>query len=356
MGKKRVGVLYGGRSVEHDISLLSAKNIYQNIDRDKFDVTLLGIDKLGRWFLMDSIDQPIGAGKPLQLVLDAAHPSLSYQNTKVELDIVFPVLHGTDGEDGSIQGLFQTVSLPYVGSGVLGSAAAMDKLLSKRVMQSAGLPVAQFLDYSIEEIDEISFKKVSEYLGLPIIIKPVNLGSSVGVSKVSNEAEFKAALADAFKYDNAILIEEFIEAREVECGILGNINPLASVAGEVILSNKYSFYSFTAKYEDPDSAEITIPAELPDEVHTNIKKLSLEAYKLLNCKDLSRIDLFVRENGEVLINEINTIPGFTNISMYPSLMRHEGIAYKELITRLLEMALARFQANTRISTDYESQL
>jgi D-alanine-D-alanine ligase len=356
MGKLHVGVLYGGRSVEHDISLLSAKNILQNIDTDQFDIYLLAIDKEGKWYLCDDIHNPINSGEPLSVMLDAREPYFFTKDTQLKLDVIFPILHGTDGEDGSVQGLIQTINIGYVGSGVLGSAASMDKLLAKRVLQSAGLPVADFEAFQHHERASINFNSLVEHLGLPFIIKPANLGSSVGVSKINSEENFEEALDYAFKYDQSILIEEYIDGREVECAILGNENPLASVAGEVVLSNKYDFYSFTAKYEDPESAKITIPADMPDSVHDNIKALCLKAYGILNCHDLARVDLFVKSDGSVYVNEINTLPGFTNISMYPSLIQHEGISYKDLITRLINMARQRFLDSGRIITDYESQL
>ena len=356
MGKLHVGVLYGGRSVEHDVSLLSAKNILQNIDGSKFEVYLLAIDKDGKWYLCEDIDKPINNGHPLSIVLDAGEPYFFTADNKISLDVIFPILHGTDGEDGSVQGLLQTVNIAYVGSGVLGSAAAMDKLLAKRVLQSAGLPVADFDAFQHHERETIDFQKLVSHLGLPFIIKPANLGSSVGVSKITSEVNFEEALDYAFKYDKSILIEEFIDGREVECAILGNENPLATIAGEVIISSKYDFYSFTAKYEDPEAAKITIPADMPDTVHDDIKRLCLKAYSILNCHDLARVDLFVQADGGVYINEINTLPGFTNISMYPSLIQHEGISYQELITQLIEMARQRFLDSSRIITDYESEL
>jgi D-alanine-D-alanine ligase len=356
MGKLRVGVLYGGRSVEHDVSLLSAKNILQNIDTGKYDVYLLAINKEGKWHLCTDINKPISEGTSLSVSLDAKDAHFFTADERLKLDVVFPILHGTDGEDGSVQGLLQTLNIAYVGSGVLGSAASMDKLLAKRVLQSAGLPVAKFKAFKDHQKDDIKFQKIVDYLGLPFIIKPANLGSSVGVSKIIGEDGFSEALDYAFKYDDSILIEEFIDGREVECAILGNENPLASVAGEVILASNYDFYSFTAKYEDPDAARITIPADMPDSVHRIIKELCLEAYSLLNCHDLARVDVFVKADESIVINEVNTLPGFTNISMYPSLIQHEGIGYQELISQLIEMARRRFLESSRIITDFESEL
>ncbi len=356
MAKKQVGILYGGRSVEHDISLRSAKNILQNIDREQFTVHLLAIDKDGCWYSGADLDQPMHSGTPLLLKLDARKPYFAAGDQQIRPDVIFPVLHGTDGEDGSVQGLLQTMNIAYVGSGVLGSAAAMDKLLTKRVLRSAGLPVAAFAACTYNQQKQLSFRQLAADLGLPFVIKPVSLGSSVGVSVIHREEEFAGAVKEAFNYDQTVLFEEHIDGREVECALLGNDKPVVSVAGEIILAKKYEFYSFTAKYEDPDSATLTIPADMPEAIHEKVKELSLQAYTLLNCQDLARVDLFVKANGEVLINEINTIPGFTNISMYPALIRHAGIGYQELISRLLEMALERHRQSSRITTDYTTHL
>lgn len=356
MKKTLVGVLFGGRSVEHDISILSAKNIVENINRKKYEPILIGIDKKGRWFRTESVTKEIDKGEPLHLILDAANPRFSTNEQEFTIDVILPILHGTDGEDGAIQGMLQTMSLPYVGSGVLGSSVAMDKLLSKRLMESANLPVAAYFAFTQENKQLIDFEEVKDKLGLPLIIKPVNLGSSVGVSKVMEEEEFATAIEEAFRYDSTILIEEYIEGHEVECAILGNKHPIVSAAGEVNLSENYGFYSFEAKYEDPAAAQIQIPADLSDAIHERIKRISLKAYHELNCLDLARVDLFVKEDGAVFINEVNTLPGFTNISMYPSLMKNEGISYSDLITKLLELALVRDAANKRITTDYDSAL
>lgn len=356
MTKTFVGLLYGGRSVEHDISLLSAKNILHNIDKALYDISLIGIDKSGKWFLCNDISEPIANGEPLSLVLDANKHEFFTSIQRLKMDVIFPILHGTDGEDGTVQGLFQSMGIACVGSGVLGSAASMDKLLAKRVLLSAGLPVTPFLAINHHDRNRKSYSNIIDELGLPLIVKPANLGSSVGVTKVEKEDDFESAIALAFTYDDSLLVEKFIKGREVECAILGNERPLVSMAGEVKLSPNYSFYSFKAKYSDPDSAEIIIPANMPDTIHDKIKSLSLEAFKLLNCHDLARVDLFVTEDNTVYINEINTLPGFTDISMYPLLMQHEGIEYKELMTKLIEMALKRHQERSRISTSYDSKL
>lgn len=356
MSKTSVGIIYGGRSVEHDISILSAKNIVGNIDQELFDITLIGINKSGQWFHVKAIEAEISTGSPLDVSLMASGAHFKTAEGQFRFDVLFPILHGTDGEDGAIQGLLQTLNIPYVGSNVIGSAVAMDKLISKQILDANNIPVARYLSYSENELNQIDYQEVIRQLGDTIIVKPANLGSSVGVTKVSAEGEFKEALTEAFRYDHSVLIEEFIVGREVECAILGNTEPIVSRAGEVKLSDKYDFYSFTAKYEDPAAAKIIIPAEMDESVHDEIKRLSLKAYKALQCADLSRVDLFVTENNKVYVNEVNTIPGFTNISMYPSLMRDSGIEYKELITRLVQLALERSQSSNRISTNYDSQL
>ena len=351
MSKTTVAILFGGRSVEHDISLLSARNVVENLDREHFTPVLIGISRQGAWYLCDTVAEP-AEGQPLQLTLDATQPAFKAGEQTITPDVVFPVLHGTDGEDGSVQGLLQVLNLPCVGSGVLGSAAAMDKLLAKRVLQAGKLPVAPFLIANREEPFP-DWQEVSRKLGTPVIVKPANLGSSVGVNKVEDDAGFQVAVKEALRYDHTALIETFIHGREVECAILGNHNPVVSVAGEVVLSSIHEFYSFTAKYEDPQAARIVIPADMPDAIHERIRQLSLQAYRLLNCQDLARVDLFVQEDGQVFVNEVNTIPGFTDISMYPMLMQHEGIGYGELLTRLIELAQARYAERNKISTDFK---
>ncbi len=351
MSKITVAILFGGRSVEHDISLLSARNVVENLDRERFTPILIGISRQGAWYLCDSVAEP-AEEQPLQLTLDATQPVFKAGEQVFVADVVFPILHGTDGEDGSVQGLLQVLNLPCVGSGVLGSAAAMDKLLAKRVLQAGKLPVAPFLIANRGE-PLPDWQTVSRKLGTPVIVKPANLGSSVGVNKVEEATAYQAAIEEALRYDHTALIETFINGREVECAILGNREPVVSVAGEVVLSGNHEFYSFTAKYEDPQAARIVIPADMPDATHERIRQLSLQAYRLLNCQDLARVDLFVQEDGQVFVNEVNTIPGFTDISMYPMLMQHQGIGYSELLTRLIELALTRHAERNNISTDYK---
>jgi D-alanine-D-alanine ligase len=242
--------------------------------------------------------------------------------------------------------MLKLANLPFVGAGVLGSAVGMDKDVMKRLLRDAKIPVGKFLVF--ERSDKISFAKVKKALGMPLFIKPANLGSSVGISKVTKPAEFGAAVKEAFRYDNKIIIEEFIRGREIECSVLGNENPVASLPGEIIVN--HDFYSYDAKYIDDKGARLEIPAKLPTKVITEVRKTALRAYKALCCEGMARVDFFVRANGRVLVNEINTIPGFTKISMYPKMWQATGISYSSLIDRLIGLALSRFHQEKRLRT------
>jgi len=261
----------------------------------------------------------------------------------VHVDVVFPVLHGTDGEDGSIQGLLKVVNIPFAGSGVLGSSVAMDKLISKQLLFQAGIPVNKFVSFQKSERAYIVFEDVKDKLGLPFMVKPVNLGSSVGITKVNNKKDFDQAVSTGFKFDHTLLIEEFISGRELECAVLGNENAKASLPGEIIISDQYEFYSYEAKYEDESAVKIQIPAEIDTETATKIKSLCVQSYQALQCDDFARVDLFLTDNEEIYINEINTIPGFTDISMFPSLWAQHGISYPDLISQIIQLALSRHQ-------------
>jgi D-alanine-D-alanine ligase len=352
--KLKVCILFGGRSVEHEISLRSARNVFQNIDRKSFEVMLIGIDKKGGWYFCKDIDEDITAGQPVLLKLDASAPGfVTSQSEKVyTFDVIFPVLHGTDGEDGSIQGIFKTVDIPLIGSGVLGSGISMDKVVSKQILKECKVPVADYLTYSFDRKDQIEFENVVAKLGLPFMIKSAALGSSVGVSKVVDQASFNAALEDSFKYDNRVILEAYVEGREMECAILGNEEPEATVPGEIILIKDYDFYDYTAKYLDEDAIEIKIPAELDNKVKEEVMATAVMAYKALQCNDYARVDLFVTQENKVIINEINTIPGFTNVSMFPMLWEHMGLSYKDLISKMITLAIDRWQKLKRVETSY----
>ena len=359
---KKIGILFGGKSAEHEISLLSAKNIFEAIDRTKFEPVLVGIDKNGNWLINDASHFLLNAdnpalislnpdGKPIVLrpesrsLLSAG--TAGNQFAPVPLDAVFPILHGPFGEDGTIQGFLKLAGIPYVGPGVLGSAVGMDKDAMKRLLRDAGIPIGKFLTVrSHERIP--SFAEVEAALGAPFFIKPANMGSSVGISKVREYGEYSGAVSGAFQYDTKIVIEEFIHGREIECAVLGNEEPAASVPGEIIPS--HDFYSYDAKYLDENGASLEIPAKLDEQTKRRVQELAVKVFQVLCCEGLSRVDFFLRESGEVIVNEINTMPGFTKVSMYPKLWEASGVSYTELITRLIELAISRFEKERGLRT------
>jgi D-alanine-D-alanine ligase len=356
--KKKVAILYGGRSVEHGVSVNSARNIFEYIDKTRFEPLPIGITKAGQWYLTTSVTKDIEQGKALGLILDAQSPGfiLLSSGDRIKADIVFPVLHGTDGEDGSIQGLIKAMDIPMVGTGVLGSSISMNKIIAKKLLKIAGLPVTKFQAFHFTEKADINFKEIKKELGLPFMVKSASLGSSVGVSKVKNEEGFKKAIEEAFRYDDALLVEEFITGREIECAILGNNPGEASYPGEIVINPKYEFYTFDAKYVDPEAVRIDVPAELHKKTAEKIREICVKAYRVLHCEDFSRVDLFLTAEGNIYINEINTIPGFTNSSMYPMMWKERGIDFAALISRLLDLAEERYDRSKRIERDFNSSL
>lgn len=356
--QKRIAILYGGRSVEHGVSINSARNIFEYIDRTKFEPLPIGISNDGRWFLTNVVDKNIEQGKPLGLALNPQDPGFLILSSgeKINVDVVFPVLHGTDGEDGSIQGMIKAMDIPMVGTGVLGSSLSMSKIVSKRLLKEAGIPVTKFLTYAYHEKDTIRYDNVAAVLGATFMVKAASLGSSVGVSKVKNEADFKNAIEDSFRYDDQIIIEQYVKGRELECAILGNYPPQASYPGEVVISDKYEFYTFDAKYVDPDAVRIDVPATLEKGIAEKIREVSVKAFEALNCEDFARVDLFLEQNGTIYVNEINSIPGFTNSSMFPVMWKERGIEFPALITRLLDLAQERYDRSKRINRDFQSSL
>lgn len=329
--KITVGILFGGKSTEHEVSLLSAKNVVEALDKNKYQAVLIKITKEGKWQLEN------------KNVVRAS-------NTEIikTLDVVFPVLHGPLGEDGAIQGLLKIMDVPFIGPSILASALGMDKEVAKRLWRDAGIPSAKFLVFKDHEINSIQFSKVKKELGLPLFIKPANLGSSVGVSKVHNEKAFRAAINNAFKYDLKILIEECIKGREIECAVLGNEEPIASIPGEII--PQAEFYSYKAKYFDEHGAILQIPAKLSVKELKYVKQVAIKAFQTLGCEGMARVDFFLTKNGKLVINEINTIPGFTNISMYPKLWEISGIPYSKLIDILINLAISRYKKEKKLRT------
>lgn len=358
--KLRVAVLFGGRSAEHEISLISAKNIVEAMDKKKYEVVLIGIDKKGRWYFNDDARLLEKADRPKPIRFDreknalALIPSnkrkqwlrLSTRRAGKVVDVVFPVLHGTFGEDGTVQGLLKMADIPFVGAGVLGSAVGMDKDVMKRLLRDAGIPIARFL--TARRSEPINFAIAAQELGLPLFVKPANCGSSVGIHKVKDPSQFAAAVTDAFRYDEKVLLEEFIQGREIECSVLGNDDPIASLPGEIV--TRHEFYSYEAKYLDENGAALEVPAKLPGGVVEEIQRVAVKTFKTLCCEGMARVDFFLRGESEIVVNEINTIPGFTKISMYPKMWQASGISYSELIDRLIRLALERFKKEKRLRT------
>jgi len=358
--KLNIAILFGGRSTEHEVSLQSAKNVYEAIDKEKYNPILIGIDKTGRWLLQDSAKYLLNAEDPKLIKLNSSTDNLAIipqekgalinladtDATAPKIDVIFPVLHGTYGEDGTIQGLLKLLNIPFVGASVLGSAVSMDKDVTKRLLRNAGIPIAKFV--VLHDPLKASFEEAKRIVGLPMFIKPVNAGSSVGVSKVKTEKEFNAAVAEAFKYDRKILIEEYIKGSEIECSVLGNEDPVVSLPGKVIVNAE--FYSYEAKYIDENGAVLEIPAKLDKKTTQKIQEMAIKAYKVLECEGMARVDFFLKENNKPVINEINTIPGFTKISMYPKLWEVSGISYSDLIDRLIQLALERHKQAQELST------
>jgi D-alanine-D-alanine ligase len=357
--KLRVAILFGGKSAEHEISVISARNIVEAMEQRKYEIVSIGIDKQGRWFFdegarllrnSDKARVEFSRRRSPAAVLPGvtATPMIAPRRTLGKVDVVFPVLHGPFGEDGTVQGLLKLVNLPFVGAGVLGSAVGMDKDVMKRLLRDAKIPIAKFLVFERSEASKINLSAVKRMLGLPFFVKPANLGSSVGISKVSANKQFDSAITEAFRYDSKILIEENIPGREIECSVLGNENPIASLPGEII--TRHDFYSYDAKYLDKKGAQLMIPAPLSKNIVKAIQGLAVRTFKTLACEGMARVDFFLRDNREIFVNEINTIPGFTQISMYPKLWEASGIPYSELIDRLIQLALERFRKEKELRT------
>jgi D-alanine-D-alanine ligase len=360
MGKLRVGLLFGGRSVEHEVSLASATSISRALDPNHYDVTLIAVAPDGRWHLGTPARAPEAAvtGEEIHLpaapgrrtLLSLSQPDLG---PKADLDVIFPVIHGRGGEDGSMQGLLEMAGVPYVGSGVLGSALQMDKEVSKRLLAAAGLPVVPWVALRSCELQTsesaISERAVAE-LGLPLFVKPANSGSSVGISRVAERGELIPALREAARYDTKILVERGLDAREIEVALLGNDPIEASVPGEIRTSNE--FYDYEAKYAD-DTTDLLVPAPLSEAQTQRVRQLAVDAMQVLEGAGLGRADfLLERETGEIFVNEVNSLPGFTEVSMYPRLWGASGLPYPALLDRLIELALARHRERSALESVY----
>lgn len=364
MSKKSVALLFGGRSGEHEVSRKSASAVAEALS-NTFNVFPIGIAKDGQWYGPIPLSE-IKIFSPEQYkekkVTMLPFPSsggkiysLPQLEPLIDADVFFPVLHGTFGEDGTIQGLFELAEVPYVGAGVLASSVGMDKVMMKKAFAEAKLPQVLYLSFLRVEIEKESSKIIKEIetkLGYPCFVKPANLGSSVGISKAIDRASLEIALHQACKYDRKLIIEKGVTAREIEVSVLGNDDPQASIPGEIVPCN--DFYDYNAKYLD-DRSELYIPAKIDDNQIKKIQELAIAAYKAVDCSGLSRIDFFIaKDSGEILINEINTLPGFTNISMFPKLWEHSGIAIDELVTQLVNLALERAEEKKKNIWSYET--
>ena len=363
MGKKiRLGILFGGRSAEHDVSIQSARNIVEALDKDKYEVVLIGIDHTGQWYLNDAsrflLDSPttlpafeVRNEEPVALIPKSGSRSLVRTSDNADLgsvDVVFPVLHGPYGEDGTVQGMLKLFDVPFVGGDVLGSAVGMDKDVMKRLLRDEGIPIGDYRAILRHRREEVSFQDAQNALGLPLFVKPANLGSSVGISKVETQSEYETALDEAFQYDTKAVVEAFIDGREIEVAVLGNEEPIASVPGEVI--PHHEFYSYEAKYIDEEGAGLEIPAKLTDALVREAQELAIRSFETLCCEGMARVDLFLTPDERFVMNEINTIPGFTRISMYPKLFEASGISYADLIDRLVKLAIARHERQQGLKT------
>jgi D-alanine-D-alanine ligase len=370
--KIRVVVLYGGRSGEHEVSLKSAASVLRHLDRARFEVIPVSIDKTGRWQWNDlgTIDQAGAAALPIlpdapEMRLargpdgrGALVPISESAAAPLEIDVVFPVIHGPLCEDGTVQGLLELADVAYVGSGVLASAVSMDKDVAKRLAEFAGIPVAPYRVLTRKAFIQdrtSSLAKAVEGLSLPVFVKPCNMGSSVGIHKVKSWDALGAALDDAFRYDLKVLVEQGIDAREIEVAVLEGETLFASVASELNPNAHHEFYSYEAKYLDPDGARVDLPAKLDAAQMERVRSLAVQVFAALECSDLARVDFFLdRQTGKFCFNEINTLPGFTSISMYPKMMEASGVPYGELLTRLIDLALDRYQQRHSLERGYSS--
>jgi D-alanine-D-alanine ligase len=355
--KTKLGLVYGGKSAEHKVSIRTAMAVIKALDLSKFDIFPIYITEQGQWVKGNQLFAPVEDVNELELTPENESSQLTLSPTlfqvgegeKAEaLDVIFPLLHGPNGEDGTVQGLLELLNLPYVGNGVLASSAGMDKVIMKNVFDQAGLAQVNyvwFIRSEWEKSEENAYVKVEKDIGYPCFVKPANLGSSVGISKCSNREELIKAFREAFQFDRKIIIEQGVTAREIEVAVLGNDEPECSVAGEIV--PKTAFYDYKAKYEDGDTALI-IPAELSEDVYEMMRDMAVKAFKALDCSGLVRADFFLTKEGKLVINEVNTMPGFTPVSMFPLLWKQSGIDYPQLIERLVQLGLERHVGKQQI--------
>jgi len=358
MKKISVCILYGGKSGEHEVSLRSAASVARSLDPSRYALFLIGIDKSGAWFLQKETSAALQGSGPLSIA-DRDSPvsvlpgtGFCARGVRLDIDVVFPVLHGSFGEDGTVQGLLELCGLPYVGSGVMASSVAMDKVRTKLLWREAGLPV---LDFAVvrkgEPMDAV--REAVRSFGYPVCAKPVSCGSSVGVSRVDAEEHLAAALTSALRWDLRAMVEPFVTAREIECSVIGNTRPRSFPPGEIVPT--HAFYDYDAKYRDPDGARLEAPARLPAELARRVQDTAERAYSVLGCEGMARVDFFLlKDSGEAILNEINTIPGFTDISMFPRMCGVSGLPYPKLMDTLVELALERQKERSGLLTSFSA--
>jgi D-alanine-D-alanine ligase len=364
MAKFKVGLIFGGKSGEHEVSLTSAFSIYNALDKKKYNIKLIGIDKKGTWHTGSAKELWVNPGKTGQTRLNTKTPEITAVSKKgkihlinlrsgknmADIDIFFPITHGTFGEDGCLQGFLELLGAAYVGPGVLGSAVGMDKDVMKKLFRDAGLPIGKFYTLLENEATGKNISKIIKDLKFPIFVKPANLGSSVGVSKAKNRKELAKAIQVAFQYDTKIVLEENLKGREIECSVLGNDKPIASVPGEIKL--KSDFYSYNAKYISADAALPVPRANLSPKGAKKVQETAVKVFKVLNCEGMGRVDFFLTKKG-LYVNEINTLPGFTSISMYPKMFAESGIPYPKLLDKLIQFGLERKRRNDKLKRDFK---
>ncbi|MCO5147568.1 MAG: D-alanine--D-alanine ligase [Aquamicrobium sp.] len=348
-GRPRIAVLFGGRSAEHDVSVLSATNVIRALDPARYEVVPVFITRDGRWLesaVVDGAPARPQSGTQLALLPGSegrmvAIPENGAPYETAAIDILFPVLHGIPGEDGSVQGLAEVARVPLVGCGILGSAVALDKDVAKRLLREAGIPAARAVTIRRDAVP--AFGDLTEALGLPVFVKPARQGSSVGVSKAASEDDYRAALEEGFRHDDKLLAEEFVRGREIECSVLEAPDGALFVSrtGEIVPAEAHGFYTYDAKYIDADGAALRVPAELPEGVEDKVRDMAAQAFRALGCDGMARADFFVTADLRILVNELNTIPGFTDISMYSKAMAASGVGYAEILERLIAHAMAR---------------
>ena len=356
--KKIIGILFGGKSTEHEISVRSARNVYKNMDKEKYQPYLIFIAKDGSWYKAEESNLFSETYIPdtfnrLSLIMDASGFYLSEFKQKTPIikpDVIFPVLHGPNGEDGSVQGLLEVAGIAYVGCGIAGSCISMDKEIAKKLLMKANLDVAPYVYLNLYDQNEIKYNEITAKLGTPLVVKPSRAGSSVGISKANNIDELKNAIDYAFTYDSKVLVESYIKGREIEVAVLGNDVLLASTPGEIVTE----FYDYKEKYSSESKTRLDVPAKLSKKDAQRICEAAIRAFKALECTGMGRVDFFLTPDT-LIVNEINTIPGFTNISMYPKLFEYDGISQQELISRLIDLAIDRFKKNKSLKISYTEE-